>query len=460
MAAGCGWTRKAKSNANYSWLVVLGSLCSNVLMHGISWSVGVFFVLFLGAFQQSKGKTAWTGSINTACMYGIGPVASMLTNKLGYRTTMMIGGVVAAIGLATSALSTNIYHLYITFGFLTGCGLGICYIPTITVLAVYFSKNLTLAVGLSSSGVGIGMFLYPPLITTLTAIFGWRGCMLILAAITFNICVCGAIMRPKNISDDPTRRMKDDMHDDIEYKSVAEATDDTTVKNVSTETTVFNARVFLNLNFMIMCMTNFLYCIGHSILYVHFAEYAITIGIEPEQAAFLFSIIGFSNLVGKFIFGALSTIRHPCTNVILLYGSTFAITGLLMLTVPLQNVYPLLVSFAVVFGMCSAAFGVFAPEIVRKFLGQKDLSTGYGLLCICCAAGILPGAPIAGMMFDRTQQYAGSFYLGGTVIALSGISMLIPYIRTRNIDTQNDDEDVSTDDFIRQSLLDVAQNYS
>ena len=50
----------------------------------------------------------------------IGPLASMLTNRFGCRLVAVIGGFVGALGMVLSMLATNIYHLYLTFGVITG----------------------------------------------------------------------------------------------------------------------------------------------------------------------------------------------------------------------------------------------------------------------------------------------------------------------------------------------------
>jgi len=49
-----------------------------------------------------------------------GPIAGMLTNTYGHRLVAMIGGLCATVGLALSAVASNVYHLIVTFGILTG----------------------------------------------------------------------------------------------------------------------------------------------------------------------------------------------------------------------------------------------------------------------------------------------------------------------------------------------------
>jgi hypothetical protein len=52
----------------YSWFVMVAALLSHVLMFGICWTVGVYYVIFLEVFQTGKGPTSWIGSINVACL--------------------------------------------------------------------------------------------------------------------------------------------------------------------------------------------------------------------------------------------------------------------------------------------------------------------------------------------------------------------------------------------------------
>ena len=49
-----------------------------------------------------------------------GPIASLFTNRYGCRIVTIAGAILAAAGLAASALATNITYLYFTIGVCTG----------------------------------------------------------------------------------------------------------------------------------------------------------------------------------------------------------------------------------------------------------------------------------------------------------------------------------------------------
>ena len=50
----------------------------------------------------------------------LAPMVGLLVARYGERTVAIVGSVVASIGYISSAFSTNIYHLQITFGVIGG----------------------------------------------------------------------------------------------------------------------------------------------------------------------------------------------------------------------------------------------------------------------------------------------------------------------------------------------------
>ena len=92
-----------------------------------------------------------------------GPVASFLTNRLGWRLTTVIGSVLAAAGFALSAVAPNVIFLYFSAGVLIGLGLGIIYLPRLDCITQYFDKKRPFVTGVAICGSGIGTFIFAPL---------------------------------------------------------------------------------------------------------------------------------------------------------------------------------------------------------------------------------------------------------------------------------------------------------
>ncbi|KAJ8933233.1 hypothetical protein NQ314_014149 [Rhamnusium bicolor] len=181
-------------DGGWGWVVVFASLVLSMIADGISFSFGLLFVEFLAEFNASNSVTSWIGSLFMAVPLLTGPIMSSLVDKYGCRSMTMLGGVVSALGFIISSKVNSVGIMYLTFGTLSGLGLGLCYVTAVVSIAFWFDKKRTLAVGLSAAGTGIGTFVFSPLTTYLINEFRWRGTTLILGGLFLNMCVCGALM--------------------------------------------------------------------------------------------------------------------------------------------------------------------------------------------------------------------------------------------------------------------------
>ena len=68
----------------------------------------------------------------------------------------VVGSVMASIGFLAAAFSNNIYLLYLFFGVIAGCGLSLCYVASIIIVAYYFDRRRSFATGISVCGSGVG----------------------------------------------------------------------------------------------------------------------------------------------------------------------------------------------------------------------------------------------------------------------------------------------------------------
>jgi hypothetical protein len=123
-----------------------------------------------------------------------GPIMSNLVDKYGCQKMTMIGGVFGCAGFVLSSISNNVEILFITFGVISGLGLGVIYVTAVVSIAFWFESKRTFATGIGASGTGLGTFLYAPFTHWLIENYGWRGATLILGGTLLNFCVFGALM--------------------------------------------------------------------------------------------------------------------------------------------------------------------------------------------------------------------------------------------------------------------------
>lgn len=183
-------------DGGWGWMVVIGSFMIHVIADGIVYSFGIFYMEFLDYYKGGKGETAWVGSLVPGVTLTVGPLASILTNKYGCRVTTIAGAIIAAAGFILSLFAPNLYFLYFSFGIMSGLGFGLIYLPAIVSVGYYFEEKRAFATGLAVCGSGLGAFIFNPFSKYLIDEYGWRGAILIEAAIILNCVLCGALFRP------------------------------------------------------------------------------------------------------------------------------------------------------------------------------------------------------------------------------------------------------------------------
>ncbi|XP_067127605.1 monocarboxylate transporter 9-like [Centruroides vittatus] len=215
-------------DGGWGWVVVFASFMINLISDGVSLSFGILFVDLVNYFGESKGKTAWVGSIFLSMPLLTGPIASYLTDRYGCRKISIIGALLSALGFMASYFSHSLEMLFLMFS-LSGFGLALCYVTSIVIVAYYFEKKRSLATGLAVCGTGIGTFVFAPLTIYLLENYAWRGTLLILSGFFLNIVAFGALMRdldnPKSCDNVSNDEGKNEITEEcnLESKSFEEA---------------------------------------------------------------------------------------------------------------------------------------------------------------------------------------------------------------------------------------------
>ncbi|XP_046669324.1 monocarboxylate transporter 13 isoform X1 [Homalodisca vitripennis] len=183
-------------DGGWGWLVLLGSVLVSLLIPGTIKSFGVLFVEFLEVFNLSPAVASWIPALTYFLYCSLGPLASYLSTKYGYRIVTLLGGVFAASGVIASVFATHIAHLYICYGILLGTGAGLCYPPGVFIVTSYFVRLRGLANGIAISGSALGSVILPPFLRFLLETYGYRGAVLILGGLILNVLVGASLYDP------------------------------------------------------------------------------------------------------------------------------------------------------------------------------------------------------------------------------------------------------------------------
>lgn len=112
----------------------------------------------------------------------LGPIASALSNRFGFRAVVITGSLVGFVGLLTSSFANSIDTLFFTLGVLFGVADGLIFTPIVVGVGFYFDKKRALATGIALCGSGAGAFIFAPIIYLLLETYTISGAFLILVS--------------------------------------------------------------------------------------------------------------------------------------------------------------------------------------------------------------------------------------------------------------------------------------
>ncbi|ESO11891.1 hypothetical protein HELRODRAFT_185246 [Helobdella robusta] len=172
-------------------------------------------------------------------------------------------------------------------------------------------------------------------------------------------------------------------------------------------------------NFALILVGNFFASIGAYIPFVYIAERAIYLNISENNAAFLISIIGIANIVGRLLSGTLANI--PRLNTLLMHNVAVTLAGVMCLLNTFFTSFATICIFAVVFGFCVATWISVTPPILCNLLGLEKLTNAFGVLVMIRGIATLIGTPMAGFVYDVSQDFDVTFHIGGVLLAAGGL---------------------------------------
>ncbi|XP_075386301.1 monocarboxylate transporter 14 [Tenrec ecaudatus] len=458
-------------DGGWAWVIVLSSFFVHVLIMGSQMALGVLNLEWLEEFHQSRGLTAWVSSLSMGITLIVGPFIGLFINTCGCRWTAIIGGVVNALGWVLSAYAANVHYLFFTFGVVAGFGSGMAYLPAVVMVSRYFQKRRALAQGLSTTGTGFGTFLMTVLLKSLCAEHGWRNAMFIQGAVSLNLCVCGALLRPLAAgpargepagkgAPAPQARSPGSVRSAGQEEPDSAAANEAALGDVQAPESEGQARprrdmralralktmsqltlrvkegcgdwyagyfgtasLFTNRMFLAFVFWALFAYSSFVIPFIHLPEIVRLYRLSEQNDAFpLTSIIAIMHIFGKVILGIVADL--PCIRVwdVFLVANFSLVTSILVL--PLMHTYAGLAVVCALIGFSSGYFSLM-PVVTEDLVGIEHLANAYGI--IICANGIsaLLGPPFAGWIYDITQKYDFSFYISGLLYMVGILFLLV-----------------------------------
>uniref|UniRef100_A0A8D0B2H6 Si:dkey-246g23.4 n=1 Tax=Sander lucioperca TaxID=283035 RepID=A0A8D0B2H6_SANLU len=372
----------AALDGGYARFILLSCFLVFGLTYGVIKAFGVFYVEIHRHFETTATGTSWITSIAVATLHFLAPVASALSARYSHRSVVIMGGLMCCVGVVFGSFARNLNELYLTVGFLNGCGYAMTWPPTVTMLGLYFEKRRPVANALASSGECVLTFVLTPLLQLLIDSYSWRGALLILGGLQLNLCVCGMLLRPLKA----TRYV---IYDSEQSKPNS----NNRTKRAELRTKILryvDYTLITNAKFMVYSMFGVFAALGFFAPGLFLIPYARSKGIEEYQLT-----------------------------------ATMILLGTVVLLCPLASSYLELAAFSAAYGLMYGAAVAIHITMLAEIVGVNRLGSALGFFLLIRSSGGLLGPPIAGFFIDKMSDYGTGFLMAGVSLIVSALFLLL-----------------------------------
>jgi len=384
----------------YGYVIVATAFFVLLLVMGVVYSFGVFFTPLIDEFGWTRTMISSALSLSAMMVGTMSILMGGLNDRFGPRRLMTVSGFFMGLGILLLSRVSEIWHLYLFFGIIFGISAGAAYITQASSVTHWFVKRRGLMVGIFVAGVGAGAMVVPPVAERLIEAFGWRAAYLILG---------GAVMVLLMLAAQLMRRSPADMGMQAYGADAGSTTTD------DQNQVAIPIRQVLG-SWQLWATSLVFFAVGLCLMtvMVHLIPHAIDLKISPLIAATLMSLVGATSIAGKLVMGYI--VDRFGNKASLVTG--FSLLGAALACLPLADGIAGLYVFAVIFGFGYGGCLVPQPTLVAEMFGLKRYGITLGITEFFLTTGAAVGPPMAGYIFDVTQDYALAFYISAAVAVL------------------------------------------
>ncbi len=337
------------------------------------------------------------------------PVAGALAERHGFRSVMVAGALLYALGLAVLAGASGVFGIMLGAGFLIGAALACCGSGmTMAVASRPVPAALrSTALGMVSAAGSLGAMIAAPIGQSLSAAFDWRVGVWGFVAIALVMVPCAWI----------AGRV-----DRVAIPSGVGAVADAGSARLAL------GQAFRSAPFMVMSAAYFVCGLQLVFLTTHLPSYIAFCGLDPMLGAQALAVIGGFNVLGSLFFGwAGDRWSKP-----VLLGGIYVVRSLVLawyFNAPPTPDSTLI--FAALMGFLWLGVAPLLSGAVADMFGLRWLATIQGIAFASHQLGSALGAFGGGLLFDLMGNYQLAWQLGvGMGITAGVVQMLMGFANT------------------------------
>lgn len=403
---------KRRTKIHYAWIVIGLSVLLYLAGGSITQAFGVVILPLQDEYGWGQGSITLAYGISAIVSAVLSPAIGMATDKYGGRPVLAVGVACFFVGTILSALATDVWHIWISFGIFLGVTQSCLNVALITTATYWFREKLGVGVGLLQCAQGVGPAGTTLLIGFLLAAYDWR-----VAFLTLGIA-CGSAMalivfffrsKPSDIGLEPYGGVRG-----------GRTGKQFTPEMLMLRDKVRAASIQSTSAFWKLVMVHYLGCLSHAIVIVYIIPIAVVAGVDSVAAAGVLSTLALVSGLTRFLTPVLADSLGPRGTMAVMYVLQGLPVLMLFWTSDTWTFY----LFAVVFGIGYGGEGSAFPIINRRYFGEGSLGRSFGWQLSGAMLGMATGGWIGGVLFGFFGDYMLTIALS-VASSLAGAALIM-----------------------------------
>jgi sugar phosphate permease len=396
----------------HGWWIVLISILGLTLSLGpvMVYSFGIFVKPLASSFSSNRGSISLAISVLNISAAICLPLYGYFIDRFGGRKVIMISLIGLAICLfGLSKVKPPLWHLLLLYALAGAVGAGSSPVSFSRVIANWFNRKRGLALGIATTGIGLGGLIMPLLSQFLIEKVDWRQSFFILGGICLLIAVplVGFFMKdhPEDVGMLP----------------------DGTIKKISAEMSS-NVLIDIPVNkalktgtFWIICFIFFCVAVCGIGMLTHLSPLLTDRGISPGNAALATSLFGAATIIGRVINGSLiDKYFAPHVAAVTLTGAAI---GMAIIWFG-YNGTAIFVAIMLI-GFALGGEADVTPFLLSRYFGIRTMGRLYGIIFGVYTIGVALGSYLFGIAFDTSGTYQLPLACAFVILLLTVIGTLM-----------------------------------
>ena len=403
---------RARRGPHYAWIIIAVAVLLNMAGGSVNLVFGVLVVPLQEQMGWSPAGITLAYSLTAVTAAVLAPMVGVAADRYGARKVIMVGVASFVLGAVSTGFTTQVWHIWITYGFLLGVSHVCIGVGILTSVTSWFRTRLGVGVGLMLASHGLGPALMAILIGLLMASVDWRtgfwsigaagGVMMGVLVLMFRSQPSDMGLRPYGAGpNEPVRPKWDPAVEKVQLEA-------------------YRRRMQGTGTFWKLVWVHLLGCLGHAIILIYIIPIAVAAGIDEVSAAGVLSTLALVSALTRFLTPvAAERLRARET-----MAAMFILQGLPVLLLFWAGGVWEFYLFAVIFGIGYGGEGSGFPVINRQYFGVGPMGRSFGWQACGAMIGMALGGWSGGVLYEIFDSYDTTILLSVLTSVAGGLIIL------------------------------------